>query len=267
MVDYLRIKTDEPVVLYCEKETDLPPGITYGPVIRSIYVFETCIAGSGSVTVNGREFPVKAGDCYVLLPGDTVIHKADTVSPRQGIWCAVGGLAVGRYLSEAGITSASPFASPEAFNELYGCLQRIHSVWGSSDAGAALRLTGYIYEFLSILHREKRTRTSGDEWIDKALGIVESRFNERLSVKELAAETGIERAYFSTLFKSKLGVTPHEYITSFKLKKACILLEDMRTPIGTVAESVGIPPENFSRVFKSEFGVTPLHYRSKMRKK
>ncbi len=261
MIDRIRIKSDEPVVLYCEKETDLPPGITYGPVVRDVYVFETCIKGGGAIVINGKEFPVKAGDCYILLPGDAVIHKTDEVTPRQGIWCAVGGVAVGRYLKKAGISSSSPFASPESFIELYSCLQNMLSLWESSEVGANLRLTGCVYEFLSILFRNKRIQNTGEDWIDKALGIIESRYNEQITVYDLARETGLERAYFSTLFKSKLGVSPREYIISFKLKRACMLLEDSSLSIGNIAESVGIDEANFSRIFKKEMGTTPYLYR------
>ncbi len=263
MVDYLRIKSDEPVVLYCEKETDLPPGITYGPVVRNIYVFETCIAGAGSVIINGKEFPVRPGDCYILLPGDTVTHTADKICPRQGIWCAVGGLAVGRYLKKAGITSDSPFAPSEVFDELYRCMEMILQAWESKDAGTNLKLTGHVYDFLSILYRNKNVQASRVEWIDKAIGILESRFNEISSVKELACATGLDRAYFSTLFKSEVGISPHEYIISYKLKKSCSLLEDTSASVGSIAESVGLPQENFARVFKKEFGITPLEYRKK----
>lgn len=260
-MSYARIKSEEPVVLCCQKETDLTPGIVYGPVVREVFVIETCIRGAGAVVINGKEFPVKAGDCYILLPGDAVIHKADKIDPRQGIWCAVGGIAVERYLKKAGISSTSPFACPEAFNELYSCLERMLTTWEAPDAGSNLKLTGYVYDFLSILFRNKKAQASGDEWIDKALGIIESRYHEILTVNELAEATGLERAYFSTLFKQKLGLSPHEYITSFKLKKARSLLEDTSASIGSIAESVGIPSENFSRVFRKEFGVTPNEYR------
>ncbi len=259
----LRIKTDEPVVLYCENETDLPPGIVYGPVVRNVYVFETCVKGGGSVIINGKKFPVKAGDCYILLPGDSIIHTADFEDPRQGIWCTVGGVAVGRYLKKAGITSSTPFAPPEVFNELYSCLEKMFKIWESQEGGRSLRLTGCVYEFLSILYKDKRIQASSDEWIDKALGIIESRFNELYTVSDIAEATGLERAYFSTLFKSKLGLSPHEYLSSFKLKKAKALLEDTSASVGSIAESVGIPQENFARVFKKEYGITPLEYRKK----
>lgn len=261
MSESIRIKSEEPVVLYCGRDTDLTPGIVYGPVVQDFYVFEICIKGAGAVVINAKEFPIKAGDCYIMLPGDSIIHKTDAKHQWIGIRCTVGGVAVGRYLKKAGISSTSPFACPEAFNELYSCLERMLTTWEAPDAGSNLKLTGYIYDFLSILFRNKKAQASGDEWIDKALGIIESRYHEILTVNELAEATGLERAYFSTLFKQKLGLSPHEYITSFKLKKARSLLEDTSASIGSIAESVGIPSENFSRVFRKEFGITPNEYR------
>ena len=262
-----RIKSEEPVVLTCREETDLQPGAQYGPIVRNVYIIETCIRGSGAVVINGKEFPVKAGDCYVLLPGDTIIHKADSVFPRQGIWCAIGGVSVGRYLKKAGITSESPFASPEAFNEIYRCMEQMLAIWDAPRAGRNLRLKGCVYEFLSILFSDKSIEESGDEWIDNAIGILETRYNEITTVNELADATGLERAYFSTLFKSKLGISPHEYITTFKLNKARALLEDERMSVGDIADIVGIPQKSFWRVFKKEFGVTPLAYRKSIQNK
>ena len=64
------------------------PGSTFGPVIRNLYYIECCTDGFGSITINGREFPIQAGDSYVLLPGDAVRHTADAARPRVGFSCA-----------------------------------------------------------------------------------------------------------------------------------------------------------------------------------
>jgi len=50
-------------------DRNLEPGVRYGPVIRDTYVIECCTGGFGSAIINGVEFPVQAGDCYILLPG------------------------------------------------------------------------------------------------------------------------------------------------------------------------------------------------------
>jgi hypothetical protein len=135
------IGSKSPVVLYCEKEYNLLPGECYGPIIRNIYLIECCVEGFGSVIINGKTFPVKPGDCYILLPGDTIVHTADNINPRKGYWCAIDGLDLGYIFKEAGISSASPFASPQLFEELCNCIKKMVIDWDKDDGGKALRET------------------------------------------------------------------------------------------------------------------------------
>lgn len=128
------INKQAPSVLYCEKEYNLLPGERYGPIIRNVYIIECCVEGYGSVTVNNKEFPVTPGDCYILLPGDTVSYTADLTEPRKGYWCAIDGMDLGFIFKKAGISSNSPFAPKELFSELCGCVQK----WLMNGAPATL---------------------------------------------------------------------------------------------------------------------------------
>lgn len=256
-----RTRRQEPTVLYCEKEENLLPGQQYGPIIRDVYIVECCTEGYGSVIINGREFPVGPGDCYILLPGDTVTHTADRKVPRRGCWCALDGLDLGRHFREAGISSQAPFAPKEAFDELCGRVQEMVEEWGKGDAGEALRETACIYGFLGALMRHC-SPSGADDWIERALGLMEARFHEPLSVGEIAREVGLERSYFSVLFKEKSGLTPHRYLTSLRIRKACALMDGECCSVAEAAAAVGLDPRNFARLFKKETGKMPLEYKS-----
>lgn len=253
------ISRREPVVLYCEKEYNLLPGQHYGPITRKIYIIECCVEGYGSVIINGQEFSVSPGDCYVLLPGDMVIHTADTVNPRKGYWCAIDGLNLGLIFREAGISAKSPFAPKEIFSELCACLQKMVEDWRCDDGGKSLRETSYIYEFLGILLRNK-TPSVHDDRVERALGLMEARFHEHLNIEEIAREVGLERSYFSILFKEKTAVSPHKYLTSLRIRKACDLLEKEHCNVSEAATATGLDPCNFARIFKRETGKTPMEY-------
>jgi len=96
-------------------------------------------------------------------------------------------------------------------------LERMVTLWQQEGAGVSLQLTACIYELLGVLVREKQSGISVEEWVDRAVGIMESCCHEPLSVAQIAKETGLERAYFSTLFKEKTGVSPHRYLTKLRI--------------------------------------------------
>ena len=63
---------NEPMVIYCRRES-VKPGSVHGPVIRDVCVVECNLSGKGKIIINGQEFSFGPRDCYVLLPGDTVV--------------------------------------------------------------------------------------------------------------------------------------------------------------------------------------------------
>ena len=256
---YKYIGRQTPAVLYCEKEFDLSPGECYGPIIRNVFIIECCTEGYGSVIINGKEFPITPKDCYILFPGDTIIHTADSKNPRKGYWCAIDGLDLGFIFKEAEISSDSPFAPKELFNELCSCLIRMVAEWGKSDGGESLRETALIYEFLGILLKNKKP-SAHDDRIERAIGLMETKYHEHLNIQDIAKEVGLERSYFSVLFKEKTTVSPHKYLTSLRIRKACDLIEKEKCSISEAAVATGLDPCNFARIFKREMGKVPLNY-------
>ena len=264
---YERYVTDykeEPMVYYCDKDTQVPLGTKYGPVIRDIYIVECCTYGKGMLTVNGKEFPVKAGDAFILMPGDTVIHTTDDHVSRDGYWCAIDGLILGRLFSQIGITSDSPFVPQEAYYAVMSQLEKMYAMRDDTDPGADFRRTACIYVMLGELMRCSSVTADKNMWVQKAIGIMETRYHETLSVASVAEEIGLERSYFSTLFKAQTGLTPHSYLTSLRIKKACTLIRQRDSSISEIASSVGLDPQNFARLFKRETGKTPREYKKEL---
>ena len=248
-----------PFLSYCDRDTEIPAGVRYGPVIRDIYIIECFTEGSGSVIINGREFFLSAGSCFFLLPGDTVVHT--TSERRSGVWCAVDGGAVGKALRAAGITCENPFAPKEAFQDILASIERMLSMRDATDPGVEWRRTACIYEIIGALLRTSRGQV-GHGSVEKAIGLLESLYHTPMTVHEIAGRVGLERAYFSTLFKKETGTTPHAYLSALRVRKACVLLRETDTPISEVAAAVGLDDGNFSRLFRTETGMTPRQYRN-----
>ena len=246
-------------LVFVDKDEGIAPGTYYGPVIYDNYIVECCVDGGGTIVINGAEFPVTVGQGYVLAPGDNVSLISDPVTSRTCLFCAIDGDKVDEVLDRAGINAASPYIPPSAFPEVQECISELLEMENDVDGGADLRRTAAVYRMLSALLRE-HTSVDKNIWVNRAIAIMETKYPEEITVADLARAVGLDRAYFSTLFKSVTGTSPYSYLTALRVRKACTLLQNTGLPVSAVAEAVGIDPQNFARIFRRITGITPSEY-------
>ncbi len=244
----------------CDRDENLPAGITYGPVIRDLYIVECCTGGFGGVSVNGKYFPVKKGDCYILFPGDIIIHSADTRKPRSGVWCAVDGFMINEYLAKIGVSSHQPFAPDGAFDGVLEQINEMLLLKDDTDSGADMRRSGCVSKMFGELLRFVTCGNAVTDYTESAIRLIEAKYYTDISVSDIADKVGLERTYFSTVFKKETGISPYRYLRQLRIKKACLLMTEGGFKVNAAALAVGIPPESFARVFRSEMGMTPLEY-------
>ena len=68
--------------------------------------------------------------------------------------------------------------------------------------------------------------------------------------------------YFSKLFKTSTGTTPHQYVMRQRVERAQELLREGRTALASVATQVGFETQShFTSVFRHLVGITPKRYR------
>ena len=183
----------EPTVYLCTWDTreTVPPGSKYGPVVRNVYTIECNVSGYGTVTINEQTFVIKPGDCYFLLPGQTVTFTADTKDPRLALYCTAGGLRLGQILEKAGISGTAPFAPPESFDGILAIMKRLHDI-KENDLGSDLRRTACLYDLMAVL-TQGRNDTNADHFTDRAIGLMETAYHTGISVADIAAQMGFDR--------------------------------------------------------------------------
>ncbi len=124
-----------------------------------------------------------------------------------------------------------------------------------------------IQEGKEILAREEGFDTHNDsrqKYVTKALEWIENHYSENIGISDAAFELEISESYLSRLFKSYMGYTFVEYLTSYRIREAIKLLKDHRIKIYEVAERVGYnDPKYFGILFKKQVGVSPITFKNR----
>src|SRR5262249_38422832 len=104
--------------------------------------------------------------------------------------------------------------------------------------------------------------TDMEKAVERAVAMMRSRYHERLSVADLAAEAFFSPFHFSRIFRRELGVSPVQYLTAVRLFEAKRLLQATSLNVADIACRVGyVGIGTFTTRFTSMVGVSPGHYR------
>lgn len=249
---------------------------SFGPYIRNHYLFHYVIRGKGQFNPDGkdgksREFIVKAGEGFLIYPHQVTQYAADEDDPWEYAWLEFDGMRVADTLRRAGLSEANPIFKSETREDSQR-LQAILSNIIDSENPSGLYLTGQTYLFLDQMVKasvSKTKETAGrlrDFYMMEAINYIERYYVESLTVESVAAAVGLNRSYFSKLFKEAMGQSPQNFITTYRMSKATQLLKSGNLPIADVAAAVGYPnPLHFSRAFKNIYDISPSGWRRQIR--
>ena len=91
---------------------------------------------------------------------------------------------------------------------------------------------------------------------------IESRFDESVTLPDIAKAAGMNHTTLTALMKEELGLTAIEYLMKYRITVAEKQLEFTSVPIKDIANMTGFKTvQHFSRVFKSQTGATPAEFR------
>jgi AraC-like DNA-binding protein len=123
-----------------------------------------------------------------------------------------------------------------------------------------------LLEVILLSARSERYENKVDT-IVAALEYIQLHYAKELCVSELAQQFGMERRRFSYLFEQLTGLTPIQYITEYRIRRAKELLRISNFSIAKIAEEVGyLDSFYFSRVFKKLTKMPPSIYRKQQKK-
>lgn len=111
-----------------------------------------------------------------------------------------------------------------------------------------------------------RLVSADDELLQRLYVLLEESYtNEEFGAAQLLKGAGISRSGLHTRLKKLTGMSVTEFIRSFRLRKAAVLLQQNQLTVAEIAFKSGFSDVSyFNRCFRRQFGTSPGQYASEM---
>lgn len=241
------------------------PLYQWGPGIRDHYLIHYIISGSGYYKLSQHTYHLHAGDTFLVYPNTEVLYWADEDDPWEYAWVGFTGSDASMILKATDFSSNQPFILHTPTGEsIHRQILHIYDARGN-EFQHAVEMTGRLYTMLALFMHgatHSNTQNSTNSYVQKGIEYISSNYSYSITVEDIADYVGVSRSHLFRSFETVLGQSPKEYLTDFRMKQACYLLEHSSLSITAIANSLGFDKSlYFSKTFHKQKGMSPKEYR------
>lgn len=240
--------------------------------------------GTATVRVSGEVIAVHPGDVvfinreelHEITSEDPDILYHACVFPMEFLYFAKPDYTQRQYLtplSEKKLLLPHYMGHGDSFADaIYQELTDIIATFDNKELAYQLRIKACLLKILSLAVASDRLvypadtdlliHTKNQQQLKDILSYIQSHYEDRMYLDEIADHFHMSAKYFSQYFKKHFGRCFIEYLNQFRVEKACELLVTTNMHIMDISFATGF--DNFSyfiRKFKSITGYTPAAYR------
>jgi AraC family transcriptional regulator len=96
----------------------------------------------------------------------------------------------------------------------------------------------------------------------KVTELVHARFDDDLTLEQMAEAADLGRTRFSQMFRRSTGQSPHQFVLNHRVERAKEMLHSAEMRVLDVAVACGFKTQqHFARVFRQICGISPTEYR------
>ena len=220
------------------------------PHQHNMYEIIVCTGGIGTFC-GTEEVPISSGSIVIVPPG--VTHNSIVQDTLDRIYI------------QGDFRHCFPFAESVVVQDntmREGCIlaqMLYHNRYAKQEFVAALT-EAFVHYLMQSIHTKERIHTAVTHMIDQ---ITVNFSDYALDLQSLLEASGYAEDYIRAQFKKITGKTPHEFLTSVRIRHACSLMYayGKAVPLIEIAEKCGYTDYvYFSKKFKSVTGVAPRTY-------
>lgn len=266
---YVRQSFDRPFqdlrMVFCGREKCRPLH-SWGPVVRPTYIIHYILEGKGIFRKGSETWHLHEREGFLIEPEVQTFYQADAIDPWTYCWIGFEGNLAPLLVRELGLgDSRLTFCcdQKEELMEIFSSIFEHQLVSELND----LILESELYHFFAILMKSLRVeggsrKEKKNYYVRSAIRFIRDCYYSPLTVGDIADHIGINRSYLYTLFIDEMGMSPSDYLTSFRLTRASEMLKITSFSVEQIAQSCGYQDSVvFSKAFKKKYGVSPRQYR------
>jgi len=242
--------------------------------------------GKGVYLIGDSRYSIEAGDIFIInnmeyhmaINTDHLLLKVIVFDPSL-VW---QGNSMDYLYLKTFFEYKRDFSHRFQNEEIYGegiTLEYIHTIicemereWESRRVGYEMVIKALLLKILALLYRFAESSPDSSQKalefqnrynrIIDAISFIEAHFQENIRLKQLAELVHMNANYFSTFFRSAMGIPVTGYIMKRRLDYACRLLRTTKLNITEIAYQSGFQSTPyFNRVFKEAYHQAPGAYR------
>ena len=224
----------------------------FGPATRNFYLLHYVLSGKGTFTTPRGTFPVHKGQLFIIKPFEITRYQADAKSPWHYCWVGFTNTLPIDFLLQQDVITL-----PQAEHLFHAIRESDHLNYGRE-----FYVCAKIYELLSHLEAfGSKKKSQSLIYVEQIQNYINANYMKPITVELLAEKVGLDRSYFSRIFKNYTGKSPQQYLVDFRLEKAAELISTHHYRPRDAALNVGYHDFfNFSKMFKKKYGISPRAY-------
>ncbi|HSS22653.1 MAG TPA: AraC family transcriptional regulator [Pyrinomonadaceae bacterium] len=149
--------------------------------------------------------------------------------------------------------------------ELTWLATRLYREYRERACCSPLAIEGLILEMLATVSRFRQaTDKKPPAWLPRVIELLNSSFQQNLTVNSIAAEVGVHPVYLSRIFRRFQRETLGDHLHKLRIQFAVRQLTKEEMDLAGIAVAAGFSDQShFTRVFKDLTGMTPGAFRAK----